>query len=119
MDKGTFYLDAIKAYNRREGHLTKGKCALLIIDAQKYFTGVLTPIMPNIVKLQHAFRHLQKDDWVPIIYTRHGHKSLEDEKDGGMLANWWGEGIIKGSDEWDFVSTLDVSESCHKAGCTN
>ena len=67
------------------------QCALLVIDMQEYFHSMAVNIIPNIKNLISAFRISN----LPVIYTQHSHKN--PAIDGGMLGEWWGDLIIKGT----------------------
>jgi isochorismate hydrolase len=96
------YLTQIKDYNIREASPVPGKAALLIIDMQCYFKPIAQPIVDNVISLIECFRANQGK----IFFTRHGHRA--PEKDGGMLAKWWGDLILYGSAEWQLLEELPV-----------
>jgi isochorismate hydrolase len=99
------YLDAIKDYNRRPASPRPGKCALLIIDMQRYFESIASPIIGNVLSIIDVCRA----SGIRVIFTRHGHKDLSE--DGGMLAQWWGDSIMCGSKEWEFIKSLSPLET--------
>jgi isochorismate hydrolase len=94
------YLNEIDQYNVRQARPTPGRCALLVIDMQQYFLSLASPIIGNILSVIEACRY--KD--VRIIFSQHGHKDVS--KDGGMLAEWWGDLIEYGSKEWELINSL-------------
>ena len=99
------YLDMIRDYNIRQALPAANKVALLVIDLQQYFDGIVAPILDNVLALINACRSAR----VQIVYTRHGH--LNPQKDGGMLATWWGDLIEYGSTAWGLNRKLKPSSS--------
>jgi isochorismate hydrolase len=98
------YLDAISRYNIRKANPDPARCALLVIDMQRFFRPILDPIIGNVSAIiAHA-----RSSGIPVVYTRHGHQDLS--KDGGMLAEWWEELAIRGSAEWQLLEGLDVGD---------
>ncbi len=71
--------------------------ALLVIDMQEEFRPIATPILPALRAVIDACRA----NSVPVIYTQHGH--IDPARDGGMLSQWWGELIIKGTPAWQLL----------------
>lgn len=67
------------------------KTALLVIDMQEYFRSMARGIIPHLEKLIPICRESN----VPVIYTQHGHD--DPDQDGGMLGEWWGDLIVKGT----------------------
>ncbi|XP_068639870.1 nicotinamidase 2-like [Aristolochia californica] len=63
------------------------RCVLLVIDMQNHFSSMATPIVASINKTIQLCRESN----IPIIFTRHIHKSTEDY---GMLAEWWNNDLI-------------------------
>ncbi|XP_031501704.1 nicotinamidase 2-like [Nymphaea colorata] len=61
--------------------------ALLVIDMQNYFAAMAAPIIPSI----RAAIDCCRSAGVPVIFTRHRHRSPEDY---GMLGEWWGGDLI-------------------------
>ncbi|KAJ9153688.1 hypothetical protein P3X46_027106 [Hevea brasiliensis] len=61
---------------------------LLVIDVQNYFSSMAKPILPKLLSTIHLCRRAS----IPVIFTRHCHKSPPD--DGGMLAEWWNNDLI-------------------------
>ncbi|KAI5678396.1 hypothetical protein M9H77_09346 [Catharanthus roseus] len=73
---------------------------LLVIDMQKYFYSMSKPILAAI----KATIDLCRSSSVPIIFTRHCHKSPEDY---GMLYEWWnGDLIMDGTSEAELIDDL-------------
>jgi len=96
------YLTQIKDYNIRRAWPTPGKTALLVIDMQRYFNSVAQPIVNNVFSIIEFFR----ENKGKIFFTRHGHR--DPETDGGMLARWWGDLILHGSEEWELIDVLPM-----------
>lgn len=94
------YLSEIDQYNVRQARPTPGRCALLIIDMQRYFLSLAAPILGNVLSIIEACRFMD----ISIIFTRHGHKDASG--DGGMLAQWWGDLIEYGSKNWGLINSL-------------
>lgn len=67
------------------------RSALLVIDMQEYFRPLASGIVENVQALLEAFRGASR----PIVFTAHGHR--DPQRDGGMLARWWGEVILEGT----------------------
>ncbi len=94
------YLMEIRPYNTRKGRPDPDKTALLVIDMQHYFDDIASAIQHNIQSIIQACRQAG----AKIAFTRHGH--LDPVRDGGMLAKWWGDLIIYGTDEWELIEVL-------------
>ena len=94
------FLDEISNYNVRRAWPKPGKCVLLVIDMQKYFLPIASPIVGNVLSIIEACR----SKGIRVIFTRHGHQEIS--KDGGMLAKWWGDCIQCGSREWGLIEGL-------------
>lgn len=61
-----------------------------------------TPILPNL----NATISLCRNASIPVIFTRHRHKS--PASDGGMLQEWWfGDLIVDGTAEAELMEPLD------------
>ena len=94
-------LKAIRIYNIRKRPIPPHRTALLVIDMQKYFKGLASPIIGNLRGLLKTCRQTE----LPVFFTRHGHKN--PRQDGGMLDKWWGSLIHWGSPEWQIISELE------------
>lgn len=79
----------------------KERTGILLIDLQEYFREIITPIQGNISSVISWARERE----IPLFFTQHGH---EPEEKPGMLANWWSDLIIKGSDDARFLSELEI-----------
>ncbi|KDP39007.1 hypothetical protein JCGZ_00764 [Jatropha curcas] len=62
-------------------------CVLLVIDVQNYFSSMVKPILPNLLSTIDLCRRSS----IPVIFTRHCHKSPDDY---GMLGEWWNNDLI-------------------------
>ena len=99
------YLNKIKQFNIRPARPHPSRCALLVIDIQKYFRSIAAPIIGNVLSIIEACRAVH----IRSIFTRHGHKNILE--DGGMLAAWWGDHIAHGSKDWELVDALKPSDT--------
>ena len=91
------YLKQVARYNTRKQAITPGKCALLVIDMQNYFDSIAREIKQNLLKIIEFCQA----KGIPVVFTRHGHEYLAS--DGGLLAKWWGDCIMKGSHDWELM----------------
>ncbi|XP_068640944.1 uncharacterized protein [Aristolochia californica] len=79
------------------------RCVLLVIDMQNYFSSMAKPIVASINKTIQLCRESN----IPIIFTRHIHKSTEDY---GMLAEWWNDDMtLDGTAASELMSELKRS----------
>ncbi|KAK8966115.1 hypothetical protein KSP40_PGU005838 [Platanthera guangdongensis] len=60
---------------------------LLVIDMQNYFSSIAEPILPAL----RSTVDLCRAAGIPVLYTRHRHRSPEDY---GMLGEWWDGNLI-------------------------
>ncbi|XAR69531.1 hypothetical protein NMG60_11001157 [Bertholletia excelsa] len=73
---------------------------LLVIDMQNYFLSIAKPILPAI----RTTIDLCRRSSIPVIFTRHNHKSLSD---AGMLGEWWNNDLIMdGTPEAELIPEL-------------
>lgn len=96
-------LKEIAPYNVRKAVPAYGKTALLVIDMQEYFRKMATPILGRVKDIISHCRSLN----VPVIFTRHVHQPKED---GGLLAYWWGEVIVEGTEGAPIIKELAPNE---------
>jgi isochorismate hydrolase len=94
--------EIIQRLNTHDWTPEKEKTGILLIDLQEYFRGIIVPVLDNIKKIIIMARKKN----IPLFFTQHGHESA---KKSGMLGRWWGDLIIKGSDEAHFLPELNVS----------
>jgi len=99
------YLNEINRYNIRRAWPKPDRCALLVIDMQRYFLSIAGPILENVMSVVKACQ----SRGVKIIFTRHGHKDIS--KDGGMLRKWWGDLIEYGSKDWELIDSLKPTDT--------
>lgn len=93
-----------KQYETRKRDPDPKTSVLLVIDMQNYFYTMAEPILPAI----KTTIELCRDASIPIIFTRHSHKSPQDY---GMLYEWWdGDLIMDGTPEADLIPELDKRE---------
>ena len=95
-------LKELKPYRERKAFINRGHAALLAIDMQNYFHRIARPVMGNILSVIQACR--QKN--VPVIFTQHGHS--DPESNGGVLREWWGELIMGGTEDWNFLPEMKI-----------
>ncbi|KAH7521186.1 hypothetical protein FEM48_Zijuj07G0006700 [Ziziphus jujuba var. spinosa] len=75
--------------------------ALLVIDVQNYFSSMVKPILQNLLTTIELCRRAS----IPVIFTRHCHKSPADY---GMLGEWWdGDLVYDGTVEAELMQELD------------
>ncbi|KAK6802526.1 hypothetical protein RDI58_000306 [Solanum bulbocastanum] len=90
-----------KKYETRKRDPDPKSAVLLVIDMQNYFYSMGKPILPAIKTTIDLCRR----NSVPVIFTRHRHKSPEDY---GMIYEWWNGDIIRdGTVEAELVPELD------------
>ena len=95
-------LEELKPYREREVRVDPKHAALLVIDIQNYFHRIVQPILKNLLKVIQSCR--QKD--IPIIFTQHGH--TDPPADEGVLGQWWGEVILHGTKDWQFLPEIKI-----------
>ncbi|KAE9605210.1 putative nicotinamidase [Lupinus albus] len=89
-------------YETRKRNPNPKSCALLVIDMQNYFSSMATPILLNINTTISLCRRTS----IPVIFTRHLHKSPSDYD---MLGEWCsGELVFDGTPEAELMAALDV-----------
>lgn len=81
----------------------KSRTAVLLIDLQEYFRGIIEPILENTLQLVSITRKKN----IPLFFTRHGHAPGTDH---GMLGRWWTDLIIEGSQDAQLLPELNVEE---------
>jgi isochorismate hydrolase len=95
-------LKELKPYRERKTVIDSKHAALLVIDIQNYFHQIVQPILKNLLKVIQSCR--QKD--IPIIFTQHGH--TDPRLDAGVLGQWWGEVILHGTKDWQFLPEINI-----------
>jgi isochorismate hydrolase len=93
-------LKELEPYREKKARVNPEHAALLVIDMQKFFQRIVQPILKNLPRVIQTCR--QED--VPIIFTQHGH--TDPPADGGALGQWWGEVILHGTKEWEFLPEI-------------
>jgi len=76
------------------------QAALLVVDMQRYFAAICAPVVDAV---RHAVDGAHRRG-VPVLFTRHGH--ADPERDGGMLAEWWGDLILEGTSDHELLDGL-------------
>ncbi|KAL8150335.1 hypothetical protein V2J09_020143 [Rumex salicifolius] len=77
--------------------------ALLVIDMQNAFSSISKPIIPPLQTTIDLCRRAG----IPVIYTRHIHKSPAESS---PLAEWWGSLILDGTHESELMSEVVPGE---------
>jgi isochorismate hydrolase len=95
-------LKELKSYRERNAVIDPRHAALLVIDMQNYFHRIIQPVMENILKAIQSCRRGN----VPIIFTQHGH--TDPDRDGGELGGWWGQVILRGTKDWEFLPEIKI-----------
>jgi len=94
----------IKDLNRHSWKPCMNRAAVLIIDCQEYFRGMLTPILGNITDVIRAAREKQ----IPLFFTQHGHRTDEGPN---MLGVWWADIIMQDTPEAQLIPELEITKS--------
>jgi len=95
-------LKELKPYRERKVTIDPKHAALLVIDMQNYFRRMIQPVLKNISLVIQACR--QKN--IPIVFTQHGH--TDPSSDSGALGQWWGEVILHGTKDWEFIPEMNI-----------
>ena len=95
-------LQELKPYRQRSAKIELGKAALFVIDLQNYFREMVQPVLSNILKVIQSCRQGN----IPIFFTQHGHRDVK--VDGGMLAQWWGQLILYGTEDWKHLPEIAI-----------
>lgn len=91
-----------RKYDIRTRNPDPKACALLVIDVQNYFSSMASPILPNLLTTIRICRRSS----IPIIFTRHCHKSPSDHSN--MLFEWRnGDLILDGTYMAQLIPQLD------------
>jgi nicotinamidase-related amidase len=78
---------AYKKYETRSRNPDPKTSLLLVIDVQNYFSSMVNPILPQLLTTIDLCRRSS----VPVLFTRHNHKSPSDY---GMLGEWWDNDLV-------------------------
>ncbi|KAI3694557.1 hypothetical protein L1987_77524 [Smallanthus sonchifolius] len=93
-----------KKYQIRNRNPNPKTSVLLVIDMQNYFSTIAKPIIESITSTIHTCRRAS----IPVIFTRHCHKSPADY---AMLGEWWNNDlIIDGTSESELMPDLGRRE---------
>jgi isochorismate hydrolase len=95
-------LRELKPYRERKASIDPARAALLGIDLQHYFLRIVDPILENILRVIQVCRERH----IPILFTQHGHS--DPSANGGLLEKWWGELIIDGTKDWQFLPQIKI-----------
>lgn len=100
-------------YEVRNRNPNPKSCALLVIDMQNYFSSMGSSILHNLNTTITLCRRAS----IPVIFTRHRHKSPSDH---GMLEEWWfGDLIVDGTEEAQLMTALDRNSEQQQFYFTN
>lgn len=97
-------LKELRPYRERKAAVDPERAALLAIDLQNYFQRIAQPILGNVLRVIRSCRQVK----LPIIFTQHGH--TDPSSDGGALEKWWGELILAGTEDWEFLPEIVIKE---------
>nr|XP_016513272.1 PREDICTED: nicotinamidase 2-like isoform X1 [Nicotiana tabacum] len=90
-----------RKYETRKRNPDPKSAVLLVIDIQNHFYSMAKPILPAI----NTTIDLCRQASVPVIFTRHRHKSPDDY---GMLYEWWNGDVIRdGTIEAELIPELN------------
>ena len=96
------FLKELNPYRERKAVIDPKHAALLVIDMQNFFHRIAQPILGNILRMIQSCRERN----VSIIFTQHGHN--DPASDGGVLGDWWGQVIVKGTEDWKFLPEIKI-----------
>jgi len=85
------YLRELVEKYPHQAELKPRQSALLVVDMQEQFRALTGDILPRLRQLIATCRRRG----VAVIYTQHAHQ--DEDVDGGMLAQWWGQVIRAGT----------------------
>ncbi|KAJ0967055.1 hypothetical protein J5N97_023972 [Dioscorea zingiberensis] len=86
-------------YATRRRNPSKASAALLVIDIQNHFASIAAPILPA---LRATIDHCRSAS-IPIIFTRHRHRSPADHS---MLGEWWNNLILEGTPDAELLPDI-------------
>lgn len=95
-------LKELKPYRERKAEIDSRHAALLVIDIQNFFRRIARPILENI---QNVIRFCRQKN-IPIIFTQHGH--TDPSSDAGVLGEWWGQVVLRGTEDWKFLPEIRI-----------
>ncbi len=72
----------VKRLNTHSWRPEKGRTAVVLIDLEEYFRGLILPILDGLQEVIQAARKHR----LPLVFTRHRHLTGDDP---GMLGRWW------------------------------
>ena len=82
--------EIVQRLNTHEQRPAQGRTAVLLIDLEEYFRGLISPIIGDLLEVIGAAANSR----IPVYVTRHRHLSGQDP---GMLGEWWADLIWEGS----------------------
>ena len=97
-------LEALPEVALKRASVRRERSAFLVIDMQRYFSGIVEPILPDVVRTVEACRRAR----VPVIFTQHGYD--DPDRDSGMLGQWWDDPIVVGTERWELLPEITPRE---------
>ncbi|KAL6192322.1 hypothetical protein ACLB2K_033413 [Fragaria x ananassa] len=102
------YIELVLQWEGKKRNPNPKAAVLLVIDMQNYFSAMAKPILQNLQTTIRLCRRVS----IPVIFTRHCHKSPSDY---GMLDEWWnGDLILDGTPESQLIPELDDVRAGHQ-----
>jgi isochorismate hydrolase len=92
-----------KGLNAHDWRPVRDRTAIILMDCQEYFRGLISPILKNISGVIEAARRAD----VSLFFTQHGH--IRDG-DPGILGDWWADIIIEGSESARLLPELGLQQ---------
>jgi isochorismate hydrolase len=93
----------VKRLNTHSWRPEKGRTAVLLIDLEEYFRGLILPILGGLLEVIHAARKHR----LPLLFTRHRHVPGNDP---GMLGRWWADLIREDTPQALLLPELAVAD---------
>jgi isochorismate hydrolase len=82
--------DIVKQLNTHDWQPEVDRTAVLLIDLEEYFRGLIAPILESLLDVIRE----AGTNGIPIYFTRHRHMK---DRDPGMLGAWWSDLIWEGT----------------------
>ena len=95
-------LKELKPYRERKAEIDSRHAALLVIDIQNFFHRIVRSVLENIQNVTQSCRQRN----IPIIFTQHGH--ADPSSDAGVLGEWWGQIVLRGTEDWKFLPEIEI-----------
>lgn len=98
--------DIVKRLNTHGWRPDASRTALLMIDLEEYFRGLISPILEN---LKDVIREAGQAG-IPVFFTRHRHRRGQDP---GMLGKWWTDLIWEGTQGARLLPEIENISEAH------